>query len=169
MRKGIPSSWWVDILPRDPVDQLYPERSNTVARGDALFAVPRGTLAPPLRILETKNANEKREKKKKGKNKRKGNEKLDDRIGTRRNFCLSPTASPTLPIASLAILLARICNKGRQSREIRLIACSRDREPLPEGLLIAYLRLQSLVWPHKTPGVVSRTVEWIVDGEKYKK
>ena len=111
----------------------------------------------------------KKRKEKKGKNKRKGNEKLDDRIGTRRNFCLSPTASPTLPIASLAILLARICNKGRQSREIRLIACSRDREPLPEGLLIAYLRLQSLVWPHKTPGVVSRTVEWIVDGEKYKK
>lgn len=32
---------------------------------------------------------------------------------------------------------------------------------MPEGLLIAYLRLQSLVWAHKTPGVVSPTVEWL--------
>lgn len=29
-------------------------------------------------------------------------------------------------------------NKGRQSREIRLIGCSGDGEPLRKGLLIAY-------------------------------
>lgn len=165
MRKGIP---FVMGRERQSISSLEIRLISSILRGRIpLFAVPRGTFAPPLRVLETKNANEKREKKKETKKKW--------QVGGRSNrgeekfLPLFHRPLPSVPIASLAILLARICNKGRQSREIRLIACSRDREPLPGGLLIAYLRLQSLVWPYKTPGVVSRTVEWIADGEKYKK
>ena len=70
MRKGIP---FVMGRERQSISSLEIRLISSILRGRiplrALFAVPRGTFAPPLRVLETKNANEKREKKKETKKK----------------------------------------------------------------------------------------------------
>lgn len=138
MRGGIPFvTARQSIFPGDPVDQLYP-RGGTPLHGGAWCAPQAPAILAPSRNPRAINANEKG--KSRGEEGATG-EKIERdawKSGARIFACVPPLDGVTGNTVGKNMPVNRVVIRGGGSREIRLIGCSQDREPLRKGLLIAY-------------------------------